>query len=119
MIRYLCIILDGDLSENCKYALHVSLVLVLLNCDTRFCKDNKDRINSYIFLSFENDPRQCIGIRYALINIKLATVKTLQNFSLKLCEETQVGQKIFFLAYILLFIKIFINSGLLYNTSYL
>nr|XP_042123941.1 cytochrome P450 3A19-like [Peromyscus maniculatus bairdii] len=56
----------------------------------RFSKENKDRINPYTYMPFGYGPRQCIGMRFALINLKLAIVKILQNFSLYPCEETEV-----------------------------
>ncbi|XP_052610982.1 cytochrome P450 3A13-like [Peromyscus californicus insignis] len=64
----------------------------------RFSKENKDRINPYTYLPFGYGPRNCIGMRFALINMKLAIVKILQNFSLHPCEETEIplilGKKI-------------------------
>ncbi|XP_028714778.1 cytochrome P450 3A13-like isoform X2 [Peromyscus leucopus] len=60
----------------------------------RFSKENKDRINPYTYLPFGHGPRHCIGMRFALINMKLAIVKILQNFSLSPCEETEVPLKL-------------------------
>nr|XP_048287753.1 cytochrome P450 3A13-like isoform X2 [Myodes glareolus] len=60
----------------------------------RFSKENKDRINPYTYLPFGYGPRQCIGMRFALINMKLAIVKILQNYSLLPCEETEVPLKL-------------------------
>ncbi|XP_036028240.1 cytochrome P450 3A13-like [Onychomys torridus] len=62
-------------------------------CPERFSKENKDRINPYTYLPFGYGPRNCIGMRFALINMKLAIVKILQNFSLHPCEETEVPLK--------------------------
>ena len=59
---------------------------------TRFSKKNKDTINPYTYLPFGTGPRNCIGMRFALMNMKLALVKVLQNFSFKPCKETQVRQ---------------------------
>uniref|UniRef100_A0A8D1VRZ2 Cytochrome P450 3A n=1 Tax=Sus scrofa TaxID=9823 RepID=A0A8D1VRZ2_PIG len=58
----------------------------------RFSKKNKDTINPYTYLPFGTGPRNCIGMRFALMNMKLALVKVLQNFSFKPCKETQVRQ---------------------------
>ncbi|XP_045397327.1 cytochrome P450 3A4-like [Lemur catta] len=60
----------------------------------RFSKKNKDNIDPYIYLPFGAGPRNCIGMRFALMNIKLALVKILQNFSFKSCKETQVPMKL-------------------------
>uniref|UniRef100_A0A671DRD4 Cytochrome P450 3A n=1 Tax=Rhinolophus ferrumequinum TaxID=59479 RepID=A0A671DRD4_RHIFE len=56
----------------------------------RFSKENKDGINPYIYLPFGTGPRNCIGMRFALMNMKLAVVRVLQNFSFKPCKETQI-----------------------------
>ncbi|XP_075851431.1 cytochrome P450 3A4-like [Microcebus murinus] len=60
----------------------------------RFSKKNKDNIDPYIYLPFGNGPRNCIGMRFALMNMKLALVKILQNFSFKPCKETQIPVKL-------------------------
>ncbi|XP_076416745.1 cytochrome P450 3A5-like isoform X2 [Peromyscus maniculatus bairdii] len=60
----------------------------------RFSKENKDRINPFTFLPFGHGPRNCIGMRFSLINMKLAIVKILQNFSLSPCEETEIPLKL-------------------------
>lgn len=60
----------------------------------RFSKKNKDSINPYIYLPFGTGPRNCIGMRFAVMNMKLALVTLLQNFSFKPCEETQIPLKL-------------------------
>ncbi|XP_029801600.1 cytochrome P450 3A12-like [Suricata suricatta] len=60
----------------------------------RFSKKNKDNINPYIYLPFGTGPRNCIGMRFAIMNMKLAVVRLLQNFSFKPCEETQIPLKL-------------------------
>ncbi|XP_053766379.1 cytochrome P450 3A12 [Desmodus rotundus] len=60
----------------------------------RFSKSNKDSINPYAYLPFGNGPRNCIGMRFALMNMKVAAVRVLQNFSFKPCKETQIPLKV-------------------------
>ncbi|XP_006859843.1 PREDICTED: cytochrome P450 3A8-like [Chrysochloris asiatica] len=60
----------------------------------RFSKENKDNIDPYIYMPFGTGPRNCIGMRFALMNMKLATVRILQEFSVKPCKETQIPLKI-------------------------
>ncbi|OBS75727.1 hypothetical protein A6R68_17822, partial [Neotoma lepida] len=54
----------------------------------RFSKENKGSIGPYVYLPFGNGPRNCIGMRFALISMKLAVIRVLQNFTLHFCEET-------------------------------
>nr|XP_048289421.1 cytochrome P450 3A11-like isoform X2 [Myodes glareolus] len=63
-------------------------------CPERFSKENKGSINPYVYLPFGNGPRNCIGMRFALMNMKLALTKVLQNFSFQPCRETQIPLKL-------------------------
>lgn len=56
----------------------------------RFSKENKDNIDPYAFLPFGTGPRNCIGMRFALLMMKLALVEILQNFSFVTCKETVI-----------------------------
>ncbi|KAM5228528.1 cytochrome P450 3A9-like isoform 1-T1 [Ctenodactylus gundi] len=56
----------------------------------RFSKKNKDSIDPYLYLPFGAGPRNCIGMRFALMSMKLALVRCLQNFSFQTCKETQI-----------------------------
>uniref|UniRef100_A0A8C3YJY1 Cytochrome P450 3A n=1 Tax=Catagonus wagneri TaxID=51154 RepID=A0A8C3YJY1_9CETA len=60
----------------------------------RFSKKNKDTINPYTYLPFGMGPRNCIGMRFATMNMKLALVKVLQHFSFQPCKETQIPLKL-------------------------
>nr|XP_040133681.1 cytochrome P450 3A4-like [Ictidomys tridecemlineatus] len=54
----------------------------------RFSKKNKDSINLYLHMPFGNGPRNCIGMRFALMSMKLALIRLLKNFSFHPCKET-------------------------------
>ena len=56
----------------------------------RFNKENKETINPYSYMPFGMGPRNCIGMRFALISIKLAIVELLQRFTITTCAETEV-----------------------------
>uniref|UniRef100_A0A8C0WB05 Cytochrome P450 3A n=1 Tax=Castor canadensis TaxID=51338 RepID=A0A8C0WB05_CASCN len=60
----------------------------------RFSKQNKDSIDPYIYMPFGNGPRNCIGMRFALMNMKVALVRVIQNFTFKTCKETQIPVKL-------------------------
>ncbi|KAK4308866.1 hypothetical protein Pmani_019459 [Petrolisthes manimaculis] len=51
----------------------------------RFLPENKDQIRSGTFLPFGLGPRNCIGMRFALMEAKLALAKMVLNFELS-CE---------------------------------
>uniref|UniRef100_A0A452TY94 Cytochrome P450 3A n=1 Tax=Ursus maritimus TaxID=29073 RepID=A0A452TY94_URSMA len=60
----------------------------------RFSKKNKDSINPYTYMPFGTGPRNCLGMRFAIMNMKLALVRVLQNFSFQPCKETQIPLKL-------------------------
>ncbi|XP_035516593.1 cytochrome P450 3A30-like [Morone saxatilis] len=59
----------------------------------RFSKENKQNINPYTYLPFGVGPRNCIGMRFAVVMVKLALVEVLQNYSFSVCEETEIPLK--------------------------
>ncbi|RLW01624.1 hypothetical protein DV515_00007835 [Chloebia gouldiae] len=56
----------------------------------RFSKENKEGIDPYTFLPFGAGPRNCIGMRFALLVMKVAVVVLLQNFSFRPCKDTPI-----------------------------
>ncbi|XP_041838222.1 cytochrome P450 3A30 [Melanotaenia boesemani] len=56
----------------------------------RFSKENKDTIDPYTYMPFGSGPRNCIGMRFALVAMKLAVVEILQKYSFSVCKETQI-----------------------------
>ncbi|XP_064414432.1 cytochrome P450 3A27-like [Latimeria chalumnae] len=56
----------------------------------RFNKENKESQDPYAYLPFGAGPRNCIGMRFVLLLMKVAVVSILQKFSFNTCEETQV-----------------------------
>uniref|UniRef100_A0A6I8NL32 Thromboxane-A synthase n=1 Tax=Ornithorhynchus anatinus TaxID=9258 RepID=A0A6I8NL32_ORNAN len=59
----------------------------------RFSKEMREKRDPYTFIPFGVGPRNCIGMRFALLNMKVAIIGLLQNFSLRTCQETQVKFK--------------------------
>lgn len=55
----------------------------------RFMGDEKKERPSHLFLPFGAGPRNCIGLRFALITAKSAMVALLKNFKFSACSKTE------------------------------
>ncbi|NWH74051.1 CP3A9 protein, partial [Piaya cayana] len=60
----------------------------------RFSKENKESIDPYTYLPFGAGPRNCIGMRFALLNLKAAVIVLLQHFTFHTCKETEIPLKL-------------------------
>ncbi|KAI4881998.1 hypothetical protein NFI96_023571 [Prochilodus magdalenae] len=60
----------------------------------RFTKENKESIDPYVYMPFGAGPRNCIGMRFALVTMKLAIVEILQKFDVSVCAETKVPMEL-------------------------
>ncbi|XP_007438113.1 cytochrome P450 3A9-like [Python bivittatus] len=56
----------------------------------RFSKENRDSIDPYTYLPFGAGPRNCIGMRFALVTMKVAITILMQHFSFRVCKETPI-----------------------------
>uniref|UniRef100_S4R4D4 unspecific monooxygenase n=1 Tax=Petromyzon marinus TaxID=7757 RepID=S4R4D4_PETMA len=60
----------------------------------RFSKEAREQRDQYCYLPFGAGPRNCIGMRFALINVKIAIVSLLRRFTFVTCPETKIPAEI-------------------------
>ncbi|WAQ94506.1 CP3AO-like protein [Mya arenaria] len=56
----------------------------------RFSPENKQKIYPYSYIPFGGGPRNCIGMKLALVEAKMALVRLLQNFRLERSDRLKV-----------------------------
>ncbi|NXU56414.1 CP3A9 protein, partial [Turnix velox] len=56
----------------------------------RFSKENRETMDPYTYLPFGAGPRNCIGMRFALLTLKVAVTALLQHFTFQICKETPI-----------------------------
>ncbi|XP_075718204.1 cytochrome P450 3A9-like [Rhinoderma darwinii] len=56
----------------------------------RFSKENRANHTPYTFLPFGDGPRNCIGMRFAMLTMKVAITAILQHFTCRPCKDTLI-----------------------------
>ena len=58
-----------------------------------FSPEAKANRNPYVYLPFGHGPRNCIGMRFAQMEMKIVLARLLKEFRLEISEETKVPIK--------------------------
>ena len=53
-----------------------------------FLEESKQKRSPYIYSAFGHGPRNCIGMRFAILQVKLVLVHMIRNFKVLECEKT-------------------------------
>ncbi|TRY73186.1 hypothetical protein TCAL_02546 [Tigriopus californicus] len=53
-----------------------------------FSPEAKAKRNPYAFLAFGQGPRNCVGMRFALLQVKISLIRLLANYKLERCSQT-------------------------------
>ncbi len=53
-----------------------------------FSQEMKDQRNPYAYMAFGVGPRNCVGMRFALLQVKTAIVRLVANYEILECSKT-------------------------------
>ncbi|XP_070556760.1 cytochrome P450 3A24-like [Ptychodera flava] len=60
----------------------------------RFTKEEKEKRHPYSWLPFGAGPRNCIGMRFALLELKIGLVRVFTEYKFEPCAETEIPPKL-------------------------
>ena len=85
------LIQTGDETLYCFIRLICMRILLII---IRWSPENKSKLNSYAYMPFGMGPRNCVGMRFALEEIKITLCSLVQHFRFFAIEETPVRKKL-------------------------
>lgn len=68
----------------------ITVCLFIPFCVYRFSQEARQKRSPYCYLPFGTGPRSCIGMRFALMEAKMALVRLLKRFTFQYSAETEV-----------------------------
>lgn len=89
-------LLKGQVVEIPIYAIHhceVNFPQPEKFMPERFLPENKGQIKPYTFIPFGGGPRNCVGMKFAKMEIKLALAMIICNFKFDVSGKTRVPMK--------------------------
>ncbi|GFS85377.1 cytochrome P450 3A8 [Nephila pilipes] len=57
----------------------------------RFTPEERAKRSPYVFMPFGTGPRNCVGMRFALVEVKVCLAYVLSNFKIKRSPKTKVS----------------------------
>lgn len=59
----------------------------------RFNNENAQQRHPMYYLPFGYGPRNCIGLRFAMFQVKIGIIKIIRRYKIDVCEKTQIPHK--------------------------
>ena len=69
----------------------------------RFTAEEKAKRHPCAYLPFGLGPRNCVGMRFALMEAKMVLIEVLRKYKIQLSPETTVGGSLYFIQLLLLY----------------
>ncbi|CAL1292426.1 unnamed protein product, partial [Larinioides sclopetarius] len=63
---------------------------IVCSPSTRFTTESRTKRDPYSYLPFGAGPRNCVGMRFALMQIKICLALIIASFKINKCSETKV-----------------------------
>lgn len=57
---------------------------------SRFTAERRASLHPMAWLPFGAGPRNCVGLRFGMMEFKIALARVIKKYELSVCEETQV-----------------------------